>query len=106
MRTRTTYYSDYGFSQEEVKKLKEWCQATDFKEFVLLLECARKANAAIFNDIYFSIVKGLSFEKMDKKTYQCMEKADFYGYQRKTLALFRDVLIEKNKYPFGAVKGC
>lgn len=106
MRIRDTYYENYGFSTKEVKELKEWCKAPDFKEFVLLLECARKVNTAIFNDIYFSIVKGLSYEKMDKKTYQCMSKNDFYGYQRKTLALFRDVLIEKNKYPFGAVKGC
>lgn len=100
MRTRNTYYNDYGFSQEEVKALKEWCKAPDFKEFVLLLECARKANVAIFNDIYFSIVKGLSFEKMDKKTYQYMGKADFYGYQRKTLSLFRNALIKCKRYPF------
>lgn len=100
MRTREKGFSDYGFSPEEEKKLKEWCRQVDFSEEILLLESAKKANASIFNDVYFSIVKGLSYEKLDKKVYQCIEKNSFYGYQRKTLAIFREALIECGRYPF------
>ena len=100
MRTREKGYKDYGLTQEEVKKILEWCKKPSFEENVLLLECAKKAHEYIFNDIYFSLVKGLSYEKIDHKTYQACYKGDFYGYRRKTLALFRDALIERKRYPF------
>ena len=100
MRTREKGFADYGFSQGEETKLKEWCRKPDFTEEFLLLESAKMANKDIFNDIYFSIVRGVSYEKMDFKVYQNIGKGDFYGYQRKTLAIFRDGLIECGRYPF------
>lgn len=100
MRTRQKGYADYGISEQEVKLLKEWCKKADFHEEFLLFESARMANSEIFNDIYFSIVKGLSYEKMDTKTGQYIGKGDFYGWQRKTLAIFREALIECGRYPF------
>ena len=102
MRTRRKGYKHYCMTEEEVKKILEWCKNPDFEENVLLLECAKKAHYYIFNDIYFSLVKGLSYEKIDQKSYQELGKEDFYGHRRKTLALFRDALIERNRYPFMA----
>ncbi len=100
MRTREKGFSDYGFSPGESDKLKAWCQRPDFSEEFLLLESAKMAHESIFNDLYFSIVKGLSYEKMDSKVYQSIGKGDFYGHQRKTLAIFRKALIECGRYPF------
>ena len=100
MRTREKGFADYGFSQGEETKLKEWCRKPDFSEEFLLLESAKMANKDIFNDIYFSIVRGVSYEKMDSKVYQNIDKGSFYGYQRKTLAIFRAGLIECGRYPF------
>lgn len=106
MRTREKGYADYNLTLEEVTKILEWCKKPNFEENILLLECAKKAHAYFFNDIYFSIVKGLSYEKIDQKIYQNAQKSDFYGYRRKTLALFREALKEKNKYPFGELSNC
>lgn len=100
MRTREKGFADYGFSPGEETKLKEWCRKPDFSEEFLLLESARMANASIFNDIYFSIVRGVSYEKLDFKVFQNIDKGSFYGYQRKTLAIFRAGLIEVGRYPF------
>lgn len=100
MRIREKGFADYGFVPGESDKLKAWCQKSDFSEEFLLLESAKMANASIFNDIYFSIVRGVSYEKMDFKVYQNIGKSDFYGYQRKTLAIFRAGLIECGRYPF------
>ena len=102
MGTREKGYDDYGLTLEEAKKIIEWCKRVDFEENILLLECAKKAHHYIFNDVYFSLVKGLSYERMDQKSYQEMGKNDFYGYRRKTLALFRDALVERKRYPFMA----
>ena len=100
MRIREKGFADYGFVPGELDKLKAWCQKSDFSEEFLLLESAKMANASIFNDIYFSIVRGVSYEKMDFKAYQNIDKGSFYGYQRKTLAIFRAGLIECGRYPF------
>lgn len=100
MRIREKGFADYGFVPGESDKLKAWCQKSDFSEEFLLLESAKMANASIFNDIYFSIVRGVSYEKMDFKAYQNIDKGSFYGYQRKTLAIFRAGLIECGRYPF------
>lgn len=100
MRTRQKGFGDYGFAPGESDKLKAWCQKPDFSEEFLLLESAKMANRDIFNDIYFSIVRGVSYERMDAKVYQNINKNDFYGYQRKTLGIFRKALIECDRYPF------
>ena len=64
------------------------------------MECARKVNKRLCNELYYSIVKGVSFEKLDQKEYIDCLKCDFYGYQRKTLAVFKEALIKRGRYPF------
>lgn len=100
MRVRESSYSDYGFNPGEEKQLKEFCRRSDFSEDFLLLECAKKSNQAIGGDLYFSLIKDLSWEQMDNRICQTYSKSDFYGYRRKTLGLFREALIECGRYPF------
>lgn len=50
-------------------------------------------------DLYFSLIRGLSWEQLDKRTMQQYSKGDFYGYRRKTLGLFRAALLECGRYP-------
>lgn len=99
MRTRERSYFDYGFKEGEEKQLQEFCRRSDFSEDSLLLECAKKSNPVIGGDLYFSLIRGLSWEQMDKRTCQMYSKGDFYAYRRKTLGLFRVALIERDKYP-------
>lgn len=100
MRVRESSYSDYGFNPGEERQLQEFCKQPDFAEDFLLLECSKKANSAIGGDLYFSLIRGLSWELLDKHTCQMYSKGDFYGYRRKTLGLFRAALIECGRYPF------
>ena len=100
MRVREATYSDYGFNLGEERQLQEFCRRPDFAEDALLLECAKKANSVIGGDLYFSLIRGLSWEQLDKRTWQRYSKSDFYGYRRKTLGLFRAALIECGRYPF------
>ena len=99
MRTRERSYFDYGFKEGEERQLQEFCRRPDFAEDFLLLECAKKANADIGGDLYFSLIRGLSWEQLDKRTWQQYSKVDFYGYRRKALGLFRAALIECGRYP-------
>ena len=99
MRVRQKGYLDYGFEAGEEKQLQEFCKQPDFAEDFLLLECAKKSNPVIGGDLYFSLVRGLSWEQLDKRTWQKYGKADFYAYRRKALGLFRAALIECGRYP-------
>ena len=100
MRTREMGYDDYGFGFGEEKRLKEFCQSPEFPEGFLLLESAMKVNANIGNDLYYSITSGVSYDKLANIKYILISRPDFYGYQRKTLAIFRAALIECGRYPF------
>ena len=100
MRTRNMKYDDYGFSVGEERRLKAFCQEPGFPEGFLLLESAVKANANISNDLYYSITSGVSYDKLANIKYILISRPDFYGYQRKTLAILKEALIEVGRYPF------
>lgn len=93
MRTRATWFSDYGFEVGEAQALKEYCQRADFSENVLLLECAIQVNPCIGNALYYSITSGVLWDKLSRCNDFHYGKSDFCGYQRRTLALFRDKLL-------------
>lgn len=98
MRKREMGYQEYGFDPGEEKKLKEYCQSADFTDHDILLQAAISSNPAIAADIYYSLVKGLSFERISNIRYIPIPKADFYGYQRNCLAIFRNLLVMCGKW--------
>lgn len=100
MRTRNMKYDDYGFLPGEEKRLKAFCKEPGFPEGFLLLESATKANSNISSDLFYSIVNGLSYDKLTNVKYIMISRPDFYGYQRRTLAIFKEALIEVGRYPF------
>lgn len=105
MRTRLKGFDDYGFLPGEDKRLREFCRMPDFAECVLLIESAKKANADISNDLYYSIVAGLSYDKLTIAKYIAISRIDFYGYQRKTLAIFKEALCDVGRYPDKVLHG-
>lgn len=93
LRTREKGYKDYGFEDGEEQHIKEYCRRDDFSDHDLLLKSAISANPCIANDLYYSVVKGLSYEAIDRMRSIPISKADFYGYRRKCLAIFRNWLL-------------
>lgn len=89
MKTREKSYSDYGFRQDEAKKLKEYCRSAQFNEHEKLLQSAINANKSIASELYYSIVRGISYDELIKIKHIPFSKTDFYGYQRRCLALFK-----------------
>ena len=92
MRTREKGYADYGISIDEAKRLKEYCSSAQFAEHGMLMECAISSNQSIAPELYFSIVKSVSYDELIKIKHIFLPKTDFYGYQRKCLALFKERL--------------
>lgn len=98
MRKREMGYQEYGFYPEEEKRLKEYCQKSDFSDHDTLLQAALSANPSIAADLYYSLVTGLSFDKLSNYRYIPIPKVDFYGYQRNCLWIFKDLMILYRKW--------
>lgn len=98
MRKREMGYQEYGFALGEEKELKEYCKKADFGDHDILLQSAISSNPAIAADLYYSLVTGLSFDKISNFRYIPIPKVDFYGYQRNCLAIFRNLLIMCGKW--------
>lgn len=99
IRVRETGYDDYGLEPGEDKKIKKYCASAGFDDHLLLFNSALDANKQLASELYYSISKGLSYEDIDRVCYIPISKGDFYGYQRKTLYIFRDMLRLHGKWP-------
>ena len=99
VRVRNTKLSDYGFTRTEETQLRKFCRQLDTADEILLLECCMKTNASIGRDLYYTIASGISFDKLECVKNITIPRTDFYGYQRKVLATFKKILIERGKYP-------
>lgn len=90
MRVRETNMQDYGFSEEEAQKLREYCRTARGLPQLLLLQSAQEVNEAIAGEIYTSLALGKSYDRLVKAGhYVPYGRVDFYAYQRKTLEAYR-----------------
>lgn len=102
MRTRLMSIEDHGLTKEEYESIKEYCMSGKFQDHGLLIQSAMEANSSICAELYTSLVLGASFERIDSLRYIPLSKPDFYAYRRKTVAIFKDYMIQvgiwKGKY--------
>lgn len=92
MRIRDAGYRDYGIEPEEAREIKKHCASAEFNEHQLLFTSALSENKELAADLYYSIVKGLSYEDLDRICYMPIPKTDFYAHQRKTMGRFVGLL--------------
>lgn len=98
MKIREMGYRDYGFDNGEEKRLKAYCRSSEFSEHKSLLDSAISSCPCIAPDLYYSIVGGVSYDDLIKIKCIPLPKADFYGYQRKCLSIFRNFLLFYGKW--------
>ena len=100
MNLRKAGYNAYGFSEGEEKHLLKQCQTGGIDPHTVL-ECAIEANPGYADELFFSLIKGVSYEKLDFLSHLPASKNDFYAYRRKTLALIRKRIGVQNKIDGG-----
>lgn len=52
MLTREATYEDYGFTEEEDKRLCEFCRNLEMRDKILLLQCAAEVYPTIVDELY------------------------------------------------------
>lgn len=96
MKTRYKGYKDYGFTEGEEKLLLAWVRRVGFNHSRALLTSCKTANPSISDDLYYSIVRNVSYDDLLRVyVYQPYAKNDFYAYRRKALAIFRKKMIRQ-----------
>lgn len=92
MRTREKGYSDYGISDAEVKELIQKSRTAAGRS--LMQKAAFQANPELAEDLIYSIVNDLSYDRICIIRDIPAKKDDFYAYRRKAMSIFRDMIRE------------
>lgn len=73
MLTREATYEDYGFSEDEDKRLGEFCKNLEMRDKILLLQCAAEVYPNIIDELYCCIVIGMENFIREKSTQMWVE---------------------------------
>lgn len=90
MRIREMRWQDYALSGKRVKELKEYCKCND--NLSMVVQAATFANPSLSGVVVKSLITGLGYTRLSKKDYIPITGADFYAYQRRTIAIL-DILV-------------
>ena len=93
MRTREMYFSHYGITKAESKELLKKATFPENRE--LVKRAAEMANPMLKNSLILSMSENLSYDKVDRRMCIWIKNDDFYGYRRKALYYFKQMLIDR-----------
>lgn len=85
MRTRETYYRDYGVADEDKRKVLDFCLSARNDEQMEILRCAIRVNPGLAQDIFYALTKGVRYDKLSRIQDIPAQDKDFAGYLRKTV---------------------
>ena len=86
MKIRETGYDDYELSPEAVRTALRECRRPP--SFHALMTAAEMANPDISIALAYSIAYDISYDRLVSWSDIPYGKSDFYGYRRRTLAIF------------------
>lgn len=90
MRTREMKFSDYGISPERAQELLLLARQEQNRD--LLRRAAESSCPGLSDSLVKSLTEGIGYWSICSWVYIPATKADFYGYRRKTLAVFNNLL--------------
>jgi len=98
MRTREKNLADYGVDKGKEKELLRACREASRQERQELLAfCIASAPEGVECAVYESLVTGRSYDELVKREYIPAGRDDFYGYRRKAMGKFFDLLRLRGK---------
>ncbi len=93
MKTRKKGFKHYLCWDGDGEEIKKYCRSKEFDKHDLLMQCAVAAYPELSEQIYLSIIdKNQTYDRQNKNKYIPLSRGDFYGYQRKCLWIFMDML--------------
>lgn len=99
---RDAYLEDYGIGLEEGKAIVDMCKHLTGDQLNVLEESARNVCPDIANLLVVNLTTGIGYDKLSKKHSIPMQRKDFQGYRRKTIAEFYRKIRLLGFYDYGA----
>lgn len=96
MRTRKARLSDYGLIEETKNCILWFCTTANKEQQEFIKDALKNLETEEWENIYFSLVSGLSYEKVCGQRTVLLSKNDFYRYRIKAIYLISEKLAENN----------
>ena len=94
MSIRETYLKDYGITEQEAKKIIEYCRSATGYDQMLILQAAQEVYPAIAPYLFVNLTTGLGYDRMGNIP---MQRKDFQGYRRKTIETYYRYMLLNGK---------
>lgn len=94
MSARNTYLKDYGFTEQDIKKIIHFCKSATGYDQQLILQAAQEVYPEIAPFLFMNLTTGLGYDRMGNIP---MQRKDFQGYRRKTIETYNRYMILNGK---------
>lgn len=94
MSARNTYLKDYGFTEQDIKKIIHFCKSATGYDQQLILQAAQEVYPEIAPFLFMNLTTGLGYDRMGNIP---MQRKDFQGYRRKTIETYKRYMILNGK---------
>lgn len=82
---RDTYLKSYGFTDQEINKILDYCRNARDYDQQLILQAAQEVYPEIAPYLFLNLTTGLGYDRMGNIP---MQRKDFQGYRRKTIETY------------------
>ena len=87
MRMREKGFDDYYIGQTELDRVRIYAQLNTPESRKVVWECAEEVNSEIAGELYYSLIKWMSYDRLCRAKEIPITKPSFLGYRRKCIAL-------------------
>ena len=91
---RDTYLKSYGFTDQEINKILDYCRNARDYDQQLILQAAQEVYPEIAPYLFLNLTTGLGYDRMGNIP---MQRKDFQGYRRKTIETYNRYMILNGK---------
>ena len=94
MSARNTYLKDYGFTEQDIKKIIHFCKSATGYDQQLILQAAQEVYPEIAPFLFMNLTTGLGYDRMGNIP---MQRKDSQAYRRKTIETYNRYMILNGK---------
>lgn len=91
---RDTYLKSYGFTDQEINKILDYCRNARDYDQQLILQAAQEVYPEIAPYLFLNLTTGLGYDRMRNIP---MQRKDFQGYRRKTIETYSRYMMLNGK---------
>lgn len=91
---RDTYLKSYGFTDQEINKILDYCRNARDYDQQLILQAAQEVYPEIAPYLFLNLTTGIGYDRMGNIP---MQRKDFQGYRRKTIETYNRYMTLNGK---------